>query len=208
MVSWKKGGVAWAILWCMSQAGANVVGEVQGVALQDQAQAPAGLLKLNGAAYAKKGFFKTHVMALYLNPPASSVPAVLAQPGPQRLVFTMLVSTSGETAARSSAADMEAMLSPAERAPMATAAAQLSRLYAAIDRIEKGDVFTLDWTPGKGLQAARNGQPLRAAGVPEHIDSELLWKSLLKLHLQHKGSTEFRENMLGMSRSMWSEANP
>lgn len=177
--------------------------DVAGVPLDDTVTVGGVPLKLNGAGYRKRGYFKIDVTALYLQQKANSLEAVENAPGAKRLELVIQQDITGSQASRYFLIDFEASATPAEFAKLITEVSQVGDIYSALPKIKKGDVVNLDWIPGKGLIATLNGATLTPHGAPSpYMNSELLARVMLRMYIGGKTPAELHDNLLGLSNSM------
>jgi hypothetical protein len=190
------------VLGCaVSGAWANV--DVSGVSLDETVTVGGVPLKLNGAGYRKRGYFKIDVTAVYLQQKLTSLEAIENTPGVKRVQLVIQQDVTGSQASRYFLIDFEASATPAEFAKLITEVSQVGDIYSSLPKIKKGDVVTMDWIPGKGLIATLNGNQLTPHGAPSpYINSELLAKVMLRMYIGGKTPAELHDNLLGLSNSM------
>ncbi len=190
------------VLGCaVSGAWASV--DVSGVALDDTVTVGGVPLKLNGAGYRKRGYFKIDVTAVYLQQKQTSLEAIENTPGVKRVQLVIQQDVTGSQASRYFLIDFEASATPAEFAKLITEVSQVGDIYSSLPKIKKGDIVTMDWIPGKGLIATLNGNQLTPHGAPSpYINSELLAKVMLRMYIGGKTPAELHDNLLGLSNSM------
>jgi hypothetical protein len=190
------------VLGCaVSGAWANV--DVSGVSLDETVTVGGVPLKLNGAGYRKRGYFKIDVTAVYLQQKLTSLEAIENTPGVKRVQLAIQQDVTGSQASRYFLIDFEASATPAEFAKLITEVSQVGDIYSSLPKIKKGDIVTMDWIPGKGLIATLNGNPLTPHDAPSaYINSELLAKVMLRMYIGGKTPAELHDNLLGLSSSM------
>jgi hypothetical protein len=190
------------VLGC-AVSGAWAAVDVSGVALDETVTVAGVPLKLNGAGYRKRGYFKIDVTALYLQQKATTLEAAENAPGPKRLQLTIQQDVTGSQASRYFLIDFEASATPAEFGKLITEVSQVGDIYSALPKIKKGDVVIMDWIPGKGLIATLNGNVLTPHGAPSpYMNSELLSRVMLRMYVGGKTPAELHDNLLGVSTSM------
>ena len=194
------------VLGCaVSGAWASV--EVSGVSLEETVTVGGVPLKLNGAGYRKRGYFKIDVTAVYLQQKQTSLEAMENTPGVKRVQLVIQQDVTGSQASRYFLIDFEASATPAEFAKLITEVSQVGDIYSSLPKIKKGDIVTMDWIPGKGLIATLNGNQLTPHGAPSpYINSELLSKVMLRMYIGGKTPAELHDNLLGLSNSMRDKA--
>ena len=195
------------VLGCaVSGAWANV--DVSGVSLDETVTVGGVPLKLNGAGYRKRGYFKIDVTAVYLQQKLTSLEAIENTPGVKRVQLAIQQDVTGSQASRYFLIDFEASATPAEFAKLITEVSQVGDIYSSLPKIKKGDIVTMDWIPGKGLIATLNGTALTPHGAPSpYINSELLGKVMLRMYIGGKTPAELHDNLLGLSNSMRDKAS-
>jgi len=190
------------VLGC-AVSGAWATEDVSGVALDDTVTVAGVPLKLNGAGYRKRGYFKIDVTALYLQQKYNTLDAVEKAPGVKRLQLVIQQDVTGSQASRYFLIDFEASATPAEFAQLITQVSQVGDIYSALPKIKKGDIVTMDWVPGKGLIATLNGTALTPHGAASpYMNSELLARVMLRMYIGGKTPAELHDNLLGLSYSM------
>lgn len=190
------------VLGCaVSGAWANV--DVSGVSLDETVTVGGVPLKLNGAGYRKRGYFKIDVTALYLQQKATTLEAAENATGVKRVQLVIQQDITGSQASRYFLIDFEASATPAEFAKLITEVSQVGDIYSSLPKIKKGDVVTMDWIPGKGLIATLNGANLTPHGATSpYLNSELLAKVMMRMYIGGKTPAELHDNLLGVSSSM------
>lgn len=134
--------------------------EVAGVKLEDSIQLANTELKLNGAGIRYKAIFKVYVAGLYLKEKKTTVPDVLAVPGPRRVTIVMLRDLSNEDFGRGFMQGIQQNTDKAEKAKLTSQFLRFGELFASVPELKKGDVMTNDWIPGVGTVLTLNGKKL------------------------------------------------
>ena len=190
------------VLGC-AVSGAWATVDVSGVPLEETVTVAGVPLKLNGAGYRKRGYFKIDVTALYLQQKATTLEAVENAPGIKRVQLTIQQDVTGSQASRYFLIDFEASATPAEFAKLITEVSQVGDIYSSLPKIKKGDVVTMDWIPGKGLLAMLNGNVLTPHGATSpYTNSELLSRVMFRMYTSGKTPQELHDNLLGLSTTM------
>jgi hypothetical protein len=190
------------VLGCAA-SGAWASVDVSGVPLEETVTVGGAPLKLNGAGYRKRGYFKIDVTALYLQQKATTLESAENAPGVKRVQLVIQQDITGSQASRYFLIDFEASATPAEFAKLITEVSQVGDIYSSLPKIKKGDIVTMDWIPGKGLIATLNGTALTPHGAASaYINSELLAKVMLRMYVGGKTPAELHDNLLGLSNSM------
>jgi hypothetical protein len=195
--------IASALVLGCAVSGAWASVDVSGVPLEETVTVGGAPLKLNGAGYRKRGYFKIDVTALYLQQKATTLEAAENAPGVKRVQLVIQQDITGSQASRYFLIDFEASATPAEFAKLITEVSQVGDIYSSLPKIKKGDIVTMDWIPGKGLIATLNGTALTPHGAASaYINSELLAKVMLRMYVGGKTPAELHDNLLGLSNSM------
>lgn len=200
--------VAAAALLCAPSAWSAVIGDVDGVPVEDSYSVDGAKLLLNGAGVRKRAYFKTDVSAIYLTEPRNTPEGIENAPGPKRLQLVMVKDITGSTISRYFIADFQAVATEAEFKQLINEIGLLGEIYSKIRQVNKGDVINIDWTPGKGVHSTINGKPLMVSGnITPYLNNELLYRVMLRMYIKASGSAEMRDNLLGKSRSMLNTAS-
>ncbi|MYM95159.1 chalcone isomerase family protein [Duganella vulcania] len=134
--------------------------EVAGVKFDDSINVAGKELKLNGAGLRTKVIFKVYAAGLYLTEKKTSVPDVLATPGPRRVAITMLREVSSEDFGKAFMEGLNNNTDKNERSKILPQTMKFGEVFAQIQTLKKGDQLTLDWTPGEGTQCYLNGKKI------------------------------------------------
>jgi len=130
-------------------SGAWAAVDVSGVPLEETVTVGGVPLKLNGAGFRKRGYFKIDVTALYLQQKATTLEAVENAPGAKRMQLVIQQDITGSQASRYFLIDFEASATPAEFAKLITEVSQVGDIYSSLPKIKKGDIVTMDWIPAR-----------------------------------------------------------
>jgi hypothetical protein len=78
----------------------------------------------------------------------------------------------------------------------ATVASEIAVLEGWLKRsgVSRGDELLLDWVPGAGMTATRNGTPLSA----KPIQSELMFSIVLRIFIGPEANATTRSRLLGL----------
>lgn len=167
--------------------------EVAGVKFDDTVKLANQELKLNGAGIRHKVIFKVYTAGLYLQDHKTTVPDVLAAPGPRRVAITMLRDVSSEEFGRGFMSGMQQNTDKAEKAKLINQLQKFGELFASVPELKKGDVMTCDWIPGTGTVLHLNGKRLL-----EPLPDIAFYNALLKIWIGDKPvDTKLRRAMLG-----------
>jgi len=154
---------SWLTLGCLvaafSQAAAAV--EVGGIKFDDTARVANKDLKLNGAGLrVKLAFFNLYAEALYLPEKKSDPAAILAMPGPKRVMLVMRREIDADTFGDAFLKGLNDNSNKAELSKIIGQTGAFGELFAAMPGLKKGDILLLDWLPGVGTQSSLNGKPM------------------------------------------------
>ena len=192
-----------ALLLGCAVTGAWASVDVSGVPLDETVTVAGVPLKLNGAGYRKRGYFKIDVTALYLQQKYNTLDAIEKAPGVKRVQLAIQQDVTGSQASRYFLIDFEASATPAEFAQLISEVSQIGDIYSALPKIRKGDIVTMDWIPGKGLIATLNGAVLTPHGAASpYMNNELLGRVMLRMYVGGKTPAELHDNLLGLSYTM------
>lgn len=134
--------------------------DVAGVKFDDTITVAGQQLKLNGAGLRTKVIFKVYAAGLYLTEKKTTVPDVLAVPGPRRVAITMLREVSSEEFGKAFTDGLNANTAKDERNKILPQIMKFGEVFAQTPTLKKGDQLLLDWTPGEGTQCYLNGKKL------------------------------------------------
>ena len=172
-------GLAMAMFLSNSQMALAM--EVGGVTMQDTVRLENQELKLNGAGVRIKIFFKVYALGLYLPEKKSSSAEILALPGARRILITMLRNVSSEDFSEAFISNLNANSSEAERSAISSQIIELNAMFSLIPGLKAGDVLTLDWLPGIGMQCQLNGKT-----IGKVVQSLPFYNAVLKIWIGYK----------------------
>lgn len=119
---------------------------------------PAPLL-LNGAGLRTRFVVKVYAAGLYLAAKVNTPEAVLAAPGPKRLHVVMLRDIDGNELGKLFTRGMQDNSSREEFGKSIPGTLRMADLFSTKKRLDKGENFSVEWTPGQGTQILINGKP-------------------------------------------------
>ncbi|WP_374593792.1 chalcone isomerase family protein [Aquabacterium sp.] len=198
--------LAWLSIAILSWAAstsvrAEVVGELDGVQIEDSATVGGTKLLLNGAATRKRGYFKTDVTTLYLAEKCRTLECVYHAKGPKRIQLSVLRDLNGGLISRYFVSDFKSVATEAEFKQLITEVGQIGDLYGRLGQVKKGDVSIIDWVPGKGIQCRLNGKVQSAGGI-EYMNSELMFQILLRMYVGELAAADYRRGLLGLDDTL------
>ena len=124
--------------------------DVQGVKLEDTIEVQGSRLQLNGAGTRFKAVFKVYVAGLYLGKKAAAADEVVNQPGPKRLVVTMLRTIDSKELGKLLTRGMEDNMDKAAMSKLIPGLIRMGEIFAAQKPLVAGDQFMIEWVPGVG----------------------------------------------------------
>lgn len=167
--------------------------EVAGVRLDEVTRVANQDLKLNGAGIRYKAIFKVYVAGLYLTEKKSTVPDVLAAPGPRRVTLVMLRDVGNEELGRGFMSGIQQNSDRTEKSKLIMQLQKFGEVFASIPELKKGDVLTTDWIPGSGTVVHLNGKK-----VSDVLPDIAFYNAILKIWLGEKPvDTRLKPAMLG-----------
>ncbi|OGB19114.1 MAG: hypothetical protein A2W72_07340 [Burkholderiales bacterium RIFCSPLOWO2_12_67_14] len=198
----------WLLLVMSSGAMAGPL-EVEGVSLNDTATISGKQLVLNGAGFHKRGYFKAYVTGLYLPEKLASLDAINKLSGPKRIHLHVLREIPGSTISGYFLNDFKLVATSAEFVKLIDEVGAVGAIYSALPRVYKGDVFWIDWEPGKGMTVTRNGNLIVRGLFTPYLttpNSELMHQIMLRIYAGAAVPEDLQRNLLGQSTSMSSSA--
>ncbi len=166
--------------------------EVAGVKLPDKAQVESRELALNGVGLRMRLFFKVYVIGLYLGEKKRDAAAVLAEPGPKRVLIHMLRDVGADTFSEALVDGLKANHSQADYRALEPRVKQLEAIMGEVKEAKKGMDIALDWT-GAATRVAIRGKP-----VGEPIPGEDFYRALLRIWLgEHPVQDDVKSGLLG-----------
>ncbi|TAL26780.1 MAG: hypothetical protein EPO01_01175 [Aquabacterium sp.] len=180
---------------------AEQVVDLEGTLLPATARVGGADLQLNGASVRKRGYFKAEVLGLYLPGKANSVEAAVKLKGPKRLHIVILRDLDGATISRYFVNDFKLSSTEAEFKQLINEIGQIGAIYGNLHRVNKGDVVTIDWIPGKGMVPSLNGKVLSAP-----IPNELMFDISLRISAGANAPADSREGLMGQRPLKFVEA--
>lgn len=124
--------------------------EIHGVKLEDTAQVHGAQLQLNGAGTRYKFVVKVYVAGLYLAKKASTPDEAINQPGPKRLIVTMLRTIDSRELGKLLTRGVEDNMGKASMSKLIPGLIRMGEIFAAQKPLVAGDQFLIDWVPGSG----------------------------------------------------------
>jgi hypothetical protein len=155
--------------------------EAGGVKFDDTVTVAGQTLKLNGAGVRTKVIFKVYAAGLYLTDKKTTVPEVLAVPGPRRVAITMLRDVSSEDFGKAFTDGLNANSGKDERTKILPQIMKFGEVFAQTPTLKKGDQLSLDWTPNEGTQCYLNGKK-----IGELMPDQAFYNAVLRIWLGDK----------------------
>lgn len=157
---------------------AQTTTEVAGVKYDNSLKADNTTLVLNGAGVRYKAIFKVYTAGLYLTRKAATPEAVLAAPGAKRMHIVMLRDINANELGKLFTRGMEDNAPRDEFSKSVAGTLKLSDLFFRIKKLNAGESFSVDWTPGVGTMIYVNGKP-----AVEPIKEPEFFSALVKIWL-------------------------
>ncbi len=169
--------VAAVVLGAASLAQAQT-SEVAGVKYEGGLQVANTPLVLNGVGIRYKAIFKVYTAGLYLTKKATTTEAVLAAPGPKRIHIVMLRDINASELGKLFTRGMQDNAPRDEFSKSIPGTLKMGELFFVKKKLNAGDSFSVDWTPGVGTMILINGKP-----SIEPIKEPEFFTALLKIWL-------------------------
>ena len=144
----------------LSLLGSAHAAEVSGVKVDDTANVAGKNLVLNGAGMSKKFVVNVYVAALYLTEKKSTPADVQALTTPKRVSLILQREVSSDEFGQLFITSMNKNSTKEEKAKVISQTGKFGEMFAAQEKVKKGDVITLDWIPGQGTVSTLNGKPM------------------------------------------------
>lgn len=164
---------------------------IEDVELAEQVTARDGTeLRLHGAGVREKFLFDIHVGALYLPTTGQDAATILGRDQPARVEMHFLIRKAG--ARRMANAWRDGFAANNDPEVLGLIEDRIERFVRMFPTARKGDVFVMEYVPGKGTQMRVNGRPLGT------IDGEVFFHALLGVFLgPNPGDPDLKRGMLG-----------
>ena len=130
---------------------------VAGVLIESSVSLGGKDLVLNGAGIRYKGPFKVYTAALYTSKLVRTGRAALADPGPKRMILTMLREVESGQMGRLFIEGVQKNLDPSAMLKVMKDLPRMGQIFAAHKKLAEGDQLVIDWTPGVGTQISVRG---------------------------------------------------
>jgi hypothetical protein len=167
--------------------------DVAGVKYENNSHMGSTPLVLNGAGVRYKAIFKVYTAGLYLTKKASTTEAVLATPGPKRMHIVMLRDINASELGKLFTRGMEDNAPRDEFSKSISGTLKMSELFFQRKKLNAGDSFSVDWTPGVGTIILINGKP-----STEPIKEPEFFSALVKIWLgQSPADFMLKDALLG-----------
>jgi hypothetical protein len=132
--------------------------DISGVKVEDSAEVRGSKLALNGAGIRYKGPFKVYVAGLYTGKPAATWDDVVGQPGPKRIMITMLREIEANEFGKLLTRGMEDNTGKAEMSKLVPGLIRMGEIFSEHKKLVAGDVFSIEWVPGVGSTITIKGK--------------------------------------------------
>ncbi len=178
----------------MFSPGAHALDELEGVPIEESVVVNGQKLVFNGAAVRKRGYFKTEVSALYLPQKTKDADVIYKTNAIRYIRMTILRDLPSATATRFFIKEFTQNASDSEAKQLINELGALGGVYGNINRIGKGDVVEISWTPGKGMNAKYNGKLLSE----QYINNPLWWAVYMRGYVGPNVTDAYRNGLLGI----------
>jgi Chalcone isomerase-like len=132
---------------------------VAGVSYAESIEQQGAVLVLNGAGVRYKAVFKVYTAALYLGRKVQTPEAVLAMAGPKRISISMLRDIDAGELGKLFTRGVDENTSRSELSKLVPGLYRMGQIFSEQKRLQAGDTFELDWTPGIGTVLLVRGKP-------------------------------------------------
>jgi hypothetical protein len=186
-----------ALFACVNSA---LAVEVGGMPMPDTIKTGGKELKLNGYGVrtAMMGLANVYSAGLYFTDQRSTAAEVLSDNGPKAVNLVMLM---GITSDKFGAAFMKGFRDNTDKAEMGKLVEQVQtfgEMFEAQGELKKGDVLTLEYTPGVGTNSKLNGKPILANPLPDVA----FMNAILRIWLGDKPvQPDLKEKLLNKGKS-------
>ncbi len=180
------------LMLCLLSVPASAL-ELAGAKLDDQAQVAGQKLVLNGAGVRSVFILDLYVAALYLPGQQHSTVAVLADSGGKRVALHLLRDIDADHFSGKLGKAIATDHTADELTALDAALKEFNAIFHSMQELKKGDVITLDYLPGSGMQINVNGMP------KGKIADASFYGALLKVWLGDKPvQTSLKQKLLGL----------
>jgi hypothetical protein len=152
--------------------------DLAGIKIDDTIELGGSKLPLNGAGIRFKAVFKVYTASLYVGKKCSTTDEVLAAPGAKRMSITMLRDIDANELGKLFTRGVEDNSPKSEMAQLIPGLLRMSQVFSDQKNLKAGDVFTIDWLPGKGTVISVKGV---AQGDP--VKEQAFFNALIRIWL-------------------------
>lgn len=182
-----------ATLLALTALGAAQAATVDGVKVDDTVTVAGKTLVLNGAGMRKKFVINVYVAALYLSEKKSTSADAQALTTPKRVSLILQREVSSDEFGQLFITSMNKNSTKEEKAKVISQTGKFGEMFAAQDKVKKGDVITMDWIPGQGTVSSINGKPM---GEP--MPDIAFYNAVLRIWLgDNPAQDDLKDAMLG-----------
>jgi hypothetical protein len=169
--------------------------EVGGVKYDTAIQVGSTKLVLNGAGVRYKAIFKVYTAGLYLTAKAPTPEAVFNATGPRRMHIVMLREIDANELGKLFTKGMQDNASKDEFSKSIPGTIKMGEMFAARHKLQAGENFSIDYTPGVGTVILVNGKP-----QIEPIKEPEFFTALMRIWLgQQPADAHLKDALLGKS---------
>ncbi|OYT91920.1 MAG: lipoprotein transmembrane [Burkholderiales bacterium PBB3] len=170
-----------------------VAATVDGVKIDDTTTVAGKSLVLNGAGMRKKFVFNVYVAGLYVAEKKSTPADVQALTTPKRVTLILQREVSSAEFGQLFITSINKNSTKEEKDKVISQTGKFGEMFAAQDKVKKGDVITMDWIPGQGTVSSING---KAMGEP--MPDIAFYNAVLRIWLgDNPAQDDLKDAMLG-----------
>ncbi len=165
--------------------------ELAGVKYPPTATVAGSTLHLNGAGIRYKFVIKVYTAGLYLAGKATTPEAVLAAPGPKRMHVVMLREIDGNDLGKLFTRGMQDNAPKDQFSKFIPGMLQMADVFSTRRKLNAGESFSVDYTPGSGTQVLVNGKP-----TGEVIKEPEFFNALMRIWIGHSPADRLLKDAL------------
>lgn len=184
------------LCWCMAHPAGAQSSEPAELAVHPTAMDVAGQpVQRNGAGVRYKAIFKVYSAALYLEQRANTLEDIGKLSGPKRVTVSMLRTINASELGKLFAHGMQDNMDRQQFSKLVPGVMRMSEVFNRHKELKTGDIFTLDWIPGKGMVISVNGVP-----EPTEFAEPEFYQAMLGIWLGPKpADSRLKQSLLGSS---------
>lgn len=186
-----------ALLLSLGLQTAHAAVDLEGAHFDDTISLGGNQLVLNGTAVQKRGYFKTIVVAVYVQAKRHSLEEMEANRMKEfsRFSIVLLRDIPSSLLSRYFISDFKQAATESEFKLVIDEVGRVGQIYGNLSSLHKGDVVNIDTTPGRGSVITVNG---RVVGT---MPANPLYSDIfLRMYLGSHIPQDFRDGLLGLSK--------